>query len=73
VAGSCEHSNELLDSMKNGEFLDWPSDYYLMMLNLSIMKHNGCSGLNYVANFMKQESFLLTVTQVVKVLTLCGT
>jgi hypothetical protein len=25
VAGSCEHGNEPLGSIKRGEFLDWPS------------------------------------------------
>jgi hypothetical protein len=27
VAGSCEHGNELSDSMKGGEFLDWLNHY----------------------------------------------
>jgi len=30
VAGSYEHSNELSDCIKCGEFLDWLSDYKLL-------------------------------------------
>jgi hypothetical protein len=33
VAGSCEHGNEILDSIKGGEFLDQMSDYYLLKKN----------------------------------------
>jgi hypothetical protein len=30
VAGSCEHSNELLDSIKGEEFLNYLRDYLLV-------------------------------------------
>jgi hypothetical protein len=30
VVGSCEHSNELSDSIKGEEFLDWLSSYRLL-------------------------------------------
>jgi hypothetical protein len=30
VAGSCEHGNEPLGSIKGGEFLDWLNDYHLI-------------------------------------------
>jgi len=35
-AGSCEHGNEPLGSMKGGEFLDGLSDYLLPKKNFSM-------------------------------------
>jgi hypothetical protein len=30
VTGSCEHCNEILGSMKGGEFVEYMNDYWLL-------------------------------------------
>jgi len=61
VAGSCEHCNEALGSIKGKEFLDYLSDYQLLKkdsasMELVVEMKFGVSDLIYLAHNMRRLS-----------------